>query len=387
MTALHAKKRWRLRNLRLIVGATSAEWPTLAALGSLVAVLLIGDRRFETILDPVVLAVFFVWLFTVILAGVIAVARHAEALAELYYEPFGTLVLTLTLVAVEVVMIASILFHDDPTPEIARDTLFSSLMITVNGFLGAAVLAGGIRHGVQRYNLQSSRLYLSMLLVIWGVAFFVPSYLPTAARSSYKVFLVALCLVLYALFLRVQIIQHRYFFATTPRSNGRIAKAKPKPMQDRQLRRSRRFHLAAVVVTFTAVAILAKFMAEVMDEGVQLLALPEMLAPLAVAILVLSPKAIEAVKAALVDDVQRAVNIGLGSALSTVALTVPVMLVIGFAVGQPITLALSPVQQVIIVLTIMLAINNYNDGNVNIMAGTVHFALFATFVATILTNG
>jgi Ca2+:H+ antiporter len=141
-----------------------------------------------------------------------------------------------------------------------------------------------------------------------------------------------------------------------------------------------------VVVTFAAVAVLSKYLAEVMDEGIQLLRLPAMLSPLAVALLVLSPKAIEALHAARANDVQRAVNIGLGSAVSTIALTVPVMLAIGFAVGQPITLALTPVQQAIIALTIVMAINNYKDGEVNTMAGMVHFALFTAYVATILAG-
>ena len=109
-------------------------------------------------------------------------------------------------------MISSILFHDDPTPDIARDTLYSSLMIIVNGFLGGAVLLGGLRHGVQHYNLQSSRLYLSMLLALWGLAFFVPSYLPATAKAPYKGFLIVLCIVIFALFLWAQGAQHRYGF-------------------------------------------------------------------------------------------------------------------------------------------------------------------------------
>jgi len=385
--SLHAGGNDNLKKRRLIISELVVEWPMATVLVSVVAVLVIGDRRFSTILDPAVLAVFFVWLFAVILAGVICVARHAEALAELYGEPLGTIILTLTLVGIEVVMIASILFHDDPTPEIARDTLYSSLMIIVNGFLGLAVLVGGLKHGVQRYNLQSSRIYLSMLLALWGIAFFIPSYLPAAALNSFKGFLILLCVVLYGLFLRVQFIQHRYFFSSGPGSNRRTIKSKNKPTNARQRMNMRRFHFAAVIITFAAVAFLSKFMAEVMDEGVQLLRLPPMLAPLAVAILVLSPKAIEAVNAALANDVQRAVNIGLGAALGTVALTVPVMLTIGFVVGQPITLALTTVQQVIVALTIMIAINNYKDGDVNIMAGTVQFALFSAFIATILITG
>jgi len=369
----------------------ATEWPMLMALASVAIVFLVGQEQFYTIANPGVLALLFVWLFAVILAGAIGVARHAEALASLYREPVGTLILTLSLVAIEVIMISSILFHDDPTPDIARDTLYSSLMIIVNGFLGGAVLLGGLRHGVQRYNLQSSRLYLSMLLALWGLAFFVPSYLPAAAKAPYKGFLIVLCIALFALFLRAQVAQHRYFFARVSKAKEgkarRRSSAEAGPMTMRQQLRSRRFHLASVVVTFTAIAVLSKYMAEVMDEGIQLLRLPAMLAPLAVAILVLSPKAIEAVKAALANDVQRAVNIGLGSAVSTIALAVPAMLVIGFAVGQPITLALTPIQQVVVALTVIMAINNYKDGDVNTMAGAVHFALFTAYVAIIVTAG
>jgi Ca2+:H+ antiporter len=184
----------------------------------------------------------------------------------------------------------------------------------------------------------------------------------------------------------VHIIQHRYLFAPEAAEGEDDRLAGDEPDDAGRRTSARRFHLAAVIITFTTVAILSKYMAEVMDEGIQLLHLPAMLAPLAVAVLALSPKAIEAMQAALANDVQRAVNIGLGSAVSTVALAVPAMLAIGFLVGQPITLALTTVQQVVIALTIVMAINNYKDGDVNTMAGTMHFAIFTAYVAALLTG-
>ena len=218
-----------------------SEWPALAVVASAAATPFIGEQAFAKILDWRILTLFFVWLFAVSLAGVVSVARHAEALAELYREPLGTVILTLSVVTIEVIMIASILFHDEPTPTIARDTLYASLMIIVNGFLGLAVLTGGLKYGVQRYNLQSSRIYLSMLLAFWGLGFFVPSYLPAQALQPYKVFLTALFMVLYALFLWAQIAHHRYFFVSGPQRAGGPRKRRG---------RGRAYHIGAIVITF-----------------------------------------------------------------------------------------------------------------------------------------
>jgi Ca2+:H+ antiporter len=167
------------------------------ALLSTIVVLLFGRTLLHGLALDWWTAARFLWLFATVLVSAFAVVRHAESLAHHYGEPYGTLILTLSAVAIEVIMISAMMLHEDPDPTLGRDTIYATLMIIVNGLIGLAMLLGGLRYGEQQYNLKSSTAFFSMILVLAAVGLYLPVVVPAASRITYEVFLIALSCLLY----------------------------------------------------------------------------------------------------------------------------------------------------------------------------------------------
>jgi Ca2+:H+ antiporter len=318
----------------------------------------------------------FAWLFGTILVSSFAVVRHAEALAHRYGEPYGTLLLTLSAVAIEVIMISEMMLHASPNPTLGRDTIYSTLMIIINGLIGIAMLLGGFRWGEQEYNLKSSTAFFSMILVLAGVGLYLPMVVPQTSRIAYYVFLVALFSLLYLLFLRIQTTEHRYFFL----SKARRGDAHHHGDDDGA---PGWCHGAFLLGTLALIAYLAESTAALLDVGVERFGAPAEAASLLVALLILAPEGLTALRAGLANDMQRVVNICLGSALSTVSLTIPAVLLVGFVAHHSIVLALTPVQAVMLGFSLMIGMTSYRSGETNLLQGAIHFGLFATFIALI----
>ncbi|MFZ2524373.1 MAG: calcium:proton antiporter, partial [Candidatus Ferrigenium altingense] len=157
-------------------------------------------------------------LLLVILAAIIGVAfriaHHAEVLAMRFGEPYGTLILTLAAVSVEVVILV-VLLQGAPNPTLARDTVFAAVMFDINGILGLAAIIGGLKHGSTKYNLDSANSFIAMLLVAIGVGMFIPDFVPEAKWQIYSVFSIGIMAIMYLAFLRLQTVEHRNFFEYT----------------------------------------------------------------------------------------------------------------------------------------------------------------------------
>jgi Ca2+:H+ antiporter len=361
--------------LRAAVRSLRRERAFALALVSAAVLALAGGRLLAHLELGWTTAALFAWLFLTVLACAFDVVRHAEHLAHRYGEPYGTLILTLSAVGIEVTMIAAMMLNVGPNPTLGRDTVYSVLMIIVNGLIGLAMFLGGLRHGEQEHNLKSSTSFFSMILVLTGVGLFLPSVVPAANRRAYEVFLIVLSCLLYVLFLRIQTREHRYFFVSrTGRPSHGGAGDDGAPGW---------YHGVLLVAMLALIAYLAEAVALVIDVGVETLELPAELASLLVAILILSPEGLTALRAGLKNDMQRVVNICLGSALSTVSLTIPAVLTVALVSGRPVTLGLSPVQAVMLAFTLVLAMNSYRSGETNLLHGAIHFALFVTFITLI----
>jgi Ca2+:H+ antiporter len=343
------------------------------ALVTAVAQLLFGGADVDVHTATWRTGVAFLWVFSTILVAAFAVVRHAEALAHRYGEPYGTLILTLSAVAIEVIMISEMMLNASPNPTLGRDTIYSTLMIIINGLIGVAMLLGGFRYGEQEYNLKSSTAFFSMILVIAAVGLYVPMVVPQASRLAYEVFIVALFALLYLLFLRIQTSSHRYFFVSLRAGDGHARHAIAPGW----------LHGALLLGTLALIAYLAESTATLLDLGVERFRMPAEVASLVVALLILAPEGLTALRAGMANDMQRVVNICLGSALSTVSLTVPAVLVVGFATGSPVVLALTPVQAVMLGFSLVIGMTSYRSGETNALQGAIHFGLFATFIALI----
>lgn len=317
----------------------------------------------------------FLWLFATVLLCAFAVVRHAESLAHRYGEPYGTLILTLSAVAIEVVMISVMMVNQSPNPTLGRDTIYATLMIIVNGLIGLAMLLGGLRYGEQQYNLKSSTSFFSVILVIAAVGLYLPRVVPSSSRIVYNVFLVALSCLLYVLFLRIQTTEHRYYFVSQMSLRASLRHADDGAPGW--------YHATLLLGTLALLAYLSEGIALLLDTSVERLGLPVEAASVLVALLILAPEGLTALRAGIDNDMQRVVNICLGSALSTVSLTIPAVLVVGLVTGQAVTLALTDVQAVMLGFSLLIGMNSYRSGETNLLQGAIHFALFITFLALI----
>jgi Ca2+:H+ antiporter len=309
-----------------------------------------------------------------ILLASIRVAHHAEILAHKVGDPYGTMILTLSAVAVEVLILA-IMMQGETEPTLVRDTIYSAVMLDINGILGLAALLGGLKHGEQPYNDDSGKTYGVMILTAMGISMIVPEFVPAAKWTYYSAFTIFAMLALYALFLRMQVGRHSYFFSY---SYPRRATA----VDEREEENTDTLISSIIVIVFGVVLIgvLAEFMSVLMTEGLRGSGAPPTIMAILVAAISAAPEILTALKAALHNRMQATVNIAMGASLSTVILTVPVMEAIALYTGQPFIMAMSPVQTVMIMITLIAAAINLNDGETNAIEGMTHFILFATFI-------
>ncbi|MCI3943611.1 Sodium/calcium exchanger membrane region [Pseudomonas syringae] len=302
------------------------------------------------------------------------VAHHAEMLAEKVGDPYGTMILTLSAVLVEVVILA-IMMSNEPSPTLVRDTIYSAVMLDINGILGLAALMGGIKHGEQSYNDDSARTYSVMILTAMGVSMVVPEFIPEGDWKIYSAFTIGAMVLLYTLFLRMQVGPHSYFFSYSyPEKKKRQGQAEThEPVN---LTRS----IATLVTGVVVIGALAEVMSKTVDLGLEGTGAPPVMTAILVAAISAAPEILTALRAALANRMQSVVNIALGASLSTVILTVPVMEAMALYSGQPFQMAMTPVQTVMIFITLLVSAINLNDGETNAIEGMTHFVLFATFI-------
>ena len=191
------------------------EWPFLLSIASLLVAFIGGDALFGEMVTGSRIGLLFIWLFVVILLSAFSVVHHAESLAQKLGEPYGTLILTLSVIGLEVLMIATVMLTKDENPTMARDTMYGVLMIVLNGLFGLAVLVGAWKRKFQAFNVQSSDAYIGCLIVLLGLGLVLPRFISPASAHMYEVYLIVLCLALYGIFLWVQTVEHRGFFEFT----------------------------------------------------------------------------------------------------------------------------------------------------------------------------
>ena len=317
-------------------------------------------------------------LIGVIILVSMRVAHHAEILATKVGDPYGTMILTLSAVAVEVLILA-IIMSESTSPTLVRDTIYSAVMIDINGILGIAALLGGLRHGEQPYNDDSARTYVVMILTAMGISMIVPEFIPEAKWHLYSMFTIGAMIALYALFLKMQVGPHSYFFSYSyPRTERR--KTAAEQHADDEEDRPASYSIGVILIGVVLIGILAEFMSTFLSHGLEGSGAPVALMAVVVATISAAPEIMTAMRSALRNRMQSVVNIALGASLSTVILTVPVMEAIALYTGQPFIMAMTPVQTVMVFITLIAAAINLNDGETNAIEGMTHFILFAAFV-------
>ena len=314
-------------------------------------------------------------LLAILFGTVFAAVHHAEVIAERIGEPYGTLLLTLAVTIIEVALIATIMLGDKPVPALARDTVFAVVMIVCNGLVGLCIFIGGLRFREQDVQVTGSNLYLSVLFVLATITLIMPNYTLTAPGPIYSAaqlgFVSVVTLILYAVFLYTQTIRHRDYFI-----NQAAGEAAESQLSDRMLALS----IALLLVSLLAVVLLAKKFSLVVDIAIASIGAPPAFAGVLVALLILLPESIAAIAAARKNDLQKSINLALGSSLATIGLTIPAVAVAAYALDKQLVLGLNAPEMVLLVLTFVISMLTFGTGRTNILFGLVHMVVFAVFL-------
>ena len=315
-------------------------------------------------------------LLAILFGTVFAAVHHAEVIAERIGEPYGTLLLTLAVTVIEVALIATIMLGDKPVPTLARDTVFAVVMIVCNGLVGICILAGGLRYREQEVQVSGSSLYLSVLIVLATITLIMPNYTLTTPGPVYSAaqlgFVSVVTVILYGVFLYTQTIRHRNYFI-----NAAGAAA------DEAAGASNRMLVLSIVlllVSLLAVVALSKKFSLVVDFATARIGAPPAFAGVLVALLILLPESVAAIAAARGNDLQKSINLALGSSLATIGLTIPAVAVAAYALDKQLVLGLNSQEMVLLVLTFVLSMLTFATGRTNILFGLVHLVVFAVFV-------
>ena len=320
--------------------------------------------------------VFAVALLSILFGTVFAAVHHAEVIAERIGEPYGTLLLTLAVTIIEVALIATIMLGDKPVPALARDTVFAVVMIVCNGLVGLCIFIGGLRYREQDFQVSGANLYLSVLFVMATITLIMPNYTLTAPGPIYSAaqlgFVSIVTIILYGGFLYTQTIRHRDYFISDAAGAGDDGA----PMSNRMLALS----IALLLVSLLAVVLLAKKFSLVVDVVTAKIGAPPAFAGVLVALLILLPEGVAAISAARKNDLQKSINLALGSSLATIGLTIPAVAVAAYALDRQLVLGLNLQEMVLLVLTFILSMLTFGTGRTNILFGLVHLVVFAVFI-------
>ncbi len=361
------------------------ELPFLVGVVTLAAFQFGGDSWLVGLNDPLTAAVLFTWLFVAMLWAAFGVVRHADALAELLGEPYGTLILTMAVIGIEVALISAVMLTGEAAPTLARDTMLAVLMIVLNGLIGVALLLGGLAHHEQDYNLQGARAFLAVLLPLAVFSLVLPKFTVSTEAPTYSplqaAFFASMTALLYAIFLGVQTVRHSGYFRE-PSSN---TEADDADLHGHGIVRSLPYHAALLILTLLPIVLLSKRLAKLVDFGIVQAGAPIALGGVVIALLVLAPEGLAALRAARANQLQRSVNLLLGSALATIGLTVPAVLVISLVIDQPVTLGLDDVSMVLLLLTLVVSALTFGGVRTGVLQGAVHFVLFLAYLTLIFS--
>lgn len=319
---------------------------------------------------------FDIALTPVLLAAVFAAVHHAEVIAHRLGEPYGTLVLTMTITIIEVALIVSVQIAGEGGATLARDTVFSVIMIVCNGVIGLSLLFGALKYGEQGFRIKGANAYLIVLAAIAAMTMVFPNTTTTEAGPVYSarqlIFFSAATLALYLVFLYIQTVRHRDYFTMLGDDVG--------DHEDKPSNAAVWSSLALLVVALVAIVGMSKQASSLLEAGSVRFGYPQAVVGAIVAMIILLPETVAALRAARNDELQKAVNLALGSTVATIGLTIPVVAAVNVWLGHSLTLGLSQNNVALLAVTLFASLITFGTGRTNVLYGVVHLVLFAAFV-------
>jgi len=317
------------------------------------------------------------------LAGsVLAAVHHAEVVAHKVGEPYGSLVLAVAVTIIEVALIVTLMISGgEKTQALARDTVFAAVMITCNGILGISLLVGAIRRRIAVFNPEGTGGALAAVATIATLSLVLPSFTTSRPGPQFSpaqlAFAAVASLALYLLFVLVQTRRHRdYFLPITTAGQVIDEEEHANPPSARAAYLS----LGLLLIALIAVVGLAKGVSPSIETGVINAGLPQAVVGVIIALLVLLPETIAAVRAAARDRIQTSLNLALGSAMASIGLTIPAIAIAMIWLDGPLLLGLGGTQMVLLALTVGVGTLTVVPGRANVLQGGVHLCLLAVFL-------
>jgi len=362
-----------------MISILKKEYGLIPGLITVIIFMTIGTSMLSDLSNSISTTLYFVWLFIIMLWASFNVVRHADMLAIRLGEPYGTLILTLAVISIEVIMISTVMLTGKNNPTLGRDMMFSVIMIVLNGLVGIALIAGGLRYKEQSFNFRSANTYLTVLIPLAGIGLILPNFTMSTAVGTFSQtqswFAIGITVFLYGAFLVAQTIRHKSYFVFDGETKTEE--------HHHDVPKSIAFHALFLILHMLIIVLLSKKLAIIIDYSIVGFSAPAALGGLIVAVLVLAPEGMAAVHAAKANNLQRSINISLGSAIATIGLTIPAVLIIGALTGNTIILGLEPAETFLLVLTFLVSIVNFSSGKSNMLQGLVHLALFMVYLVLV----
>ncbi|HTN55279.1 MAG TPA: calcium:proton antiporter [Microbacterium sp.] len=337
------------------------------------------------------------WLLWLVLAGIVTViiisafgvVTEAEHLARRLGDPYGTLVLTLSIAAIEVILISAVMLGPGEHATIARDSVMAVSMIILNLVVGVALVVSGLRHARLQANRTGVSLYLGMLIALLSVAFAFPAMIGSdgAYSAPQSVVVIVLTIALYGFFLLRQMGAQRADFQEAVEAvPAQTVRATARGSVDTVLRQhgtelvARSVLLVAMVLP---IVLLSHDMATLLDDALTQAGAPVALSGILIALIVFLPETITTVRAAALGEMQRVSNLCHGALVSTAGLTIPAVLIIGLLTGEPVRLAATPIDLLLLGMTLLLTLATFTGRRLTPLHGAVHLFVFALYGMTV----
>ncbi|RWA58896.1 MAG: ionic transporter [Mesorhizobium sp.] len=329
----------------------------------------VGSPSVRILVGALSSAIMFITIFVVL--------EHAEAVARRVGEPYGTLVLTFAVTAIEVSIIVSMMLHGENNPTLARESVFSTVMITSTGVVGTCLVLGGWRHRKQAIVRQGTTAYLAVLVALTVVTLVLPTYTRTTDPGTFSAaqlgFVSVLSVLLYAAFVFAQTVRHREDFIEAQAHEVSIRTAPHEGVYASAL---------LLFVGLIGIVMLAEQVAASVEDTLVAYEVTQAdsIVGALIAGLVLMPEAISAVRASLNNELQRGLNVAMGSACATIGLTIPAVAAASLFTGRGLTLGLPAADAVLMVLALFVCSISFSTERTTFLTGMVHVVVFFTYV-------
>ncbi|MCX4744537.1 ionic transporter y4hA [Kitasatospora sp. NBC_01287] len=318
----------------------------------------------------------------VLVGAVLAAVHHAEVVAHRVGEPLGSLLLAVAVTVIEVALILTLMVDaPDKNSTLARDTVFAAIMITCNGIVGLCLLLGALRTRVAVFNPEGTGAALATVATLATLSLALPSFTTSTPGPLFSptqlTFASVAALVLYGLFVATQTVRHREYFLPP---NLHDTPTDPDPHDERPTSRAAALSLVLLMIALIAVVGLAKAVSPTIERGVTAAGLPASVMGVVIAMLVLLPETIAAVRSARRDQVQIGLNLALGSAMASIGLTIPAVALASVWLSGPLVLGLGASHLVLLALTVAVGTLTVIPGRATPLQGGVHLSVLAAYV-------